>query len=204
MGRNYQRGVEPWESSRVEQQGRVRSEAAPKTDRQKRRARKRKYQWLLFAMIALILAAAGAHLYEHSIPFSQLSVFGEIFSIDWLEQNGVPYTVLQVCSALTCAVAWCFIRLPAPYPAGLLLLPCLQLLGWVLLSFKKNFGYNLLMTVLILTEIFTGFSAVIGIVGVLGSMDRTHALVQEAFYIGLFLYPLLELIVLRKWKENIY
>ena len=168
-----------------------------------RKKRERFYCWVLFALIAVIVAAAGIELCKGHIPYSQRLTLSEVLSVSRVPDNGFFYTVLQFCSGLSCIAAWCLNRwVSLSYGVGLALLPGLQLLGGILLSLKKKFGYKLLLCVLIATELFTGFHIAIGLFGLLMSSDRGHALLQEAFYIGLFLYPLLQLVVLHKWKEN--
>ena len=202
---NYQRGVEPWETSQTGgRQPREGREAPPKTDRQRRKARERRYQWLLFVMFLLPLGAGIAHLFLEGVPFSLLSTFSAVLRIEYLKTNGLFYTIFQVGSALSCMAAWMAIRAPIAYPIGLLTLPVLLMLGWILLSLKQEFGYKLMMTVLVLTEVITGLILLVSCFVALFTANIANTLLQIAFYVCLFLYPLFELIVLRKWKENIY
>ena len=205
MGRNYQRGVEPWEiSPEGEKQPRQTGRAAPKTDRQRRRARERRNQWLLFAMIALTLGLGLAHMLLEEIPFTLRSGFQAVLKLEDLRLDGPLYRIFQVCSAMSCVITWFLVRASAPYAVGLLLLPGLLLLGWLLQSLKAEFGYKLMMTVLVLAELLMGLYLLFSIAFVLFVSNIPNALLQAAYYAVLFLYPLLELIVLRKWKENIY
>ena len=204
-GSNYQRGVEPWEVTQQDERPKHEPrDAAPKTDRQKRRERELRYQWLLFAMIALTLGSGIAHLLLEGVPFSLLSTFSAVLRIDMLKENGLFYSIFQVCSAMSCIVAWLAIRAPIAYPIGLLALPVLLMLGWLLQSLKLELGSKLMLTVLILAELTLGLMLLTNIATVLIANRISTALLQTAYYLALFLYPLFELIVLRKWKENIY
>ncbi len=187
----YSQGFEPWQ-------------APQKSGRERRRLREKLWRLLLLGMILLTLGAAVAHCIPGFIPMSQLSGFSALLSVQSIPENGVLYTVIQICSALSCALAWLVIRAPLPYPLGLLVIPVLLLLGWILLRLGVEFGYTLLMSLLVITELFVGFQALLGLLLLFFSDDFQLALLQELFYIAMFLFPLVEIIALRKWKENIY
>ena len=209
MGRNYQRGVEPWEiSPKSEKPGRESREAVPKTDRQRRKARERRYQCLLFAMIVLPLGLGLTHLLLEDLPFSLQGGFQNILKLEVLKLDGLFYRLFQVCSAMSCFAAWLACQVPVAHAVahavGLLLLPGLLLLGWLLLSFKAEYGYKLMMAELVLTELIMGLYLLFSIAFALLVAHNPNAVLQAAYYLCLFLYPLVELLVLRKWKENIY
>ena len=192
MGPSHEsRNLEPWQRPQ-------------KSGRERRRLRERLWRLLLLGMLLLTLGAAAAHCAPGYIPMSQLSGFSALLNVEHVPDNGGFYTVTQICSALSCALAWLVIRVPLPYPLGLLLIPALLLLGWILLRLGMEFGYTLLMSLLVMNELFVGLQALLGLLLLFFSDVFRLALLQELFYIAMFLFPLGEIIALRKWKESIY